>query len=566
MKRALAALFLFLLVSSIAVPAEIDDTLYRRMTAAITSYYGQSAADSKMYVGSENCLACHPGQTAWRESMHATGFKVTDTSAYSMQWKRGVIADYDQNGVDDFIDGLDFNTINSVFDKYKPNAPVLGYSDQTGYTVKVGEVTHSSKFAYGGSGTWKQRFMLRIMTSEGESMGHYASPVQYNDVSGAYAAYHPENWWAEDGSPLITPNSTRADAAANGKSFDSGCSGCHFTGLAIWQDGNGEWRAEGPPSTLYFPNDPHYYDFNGDRIKEHINTGCERCHGPGSQHILSRGDPEQIINPKTDLTAKQSNELCGACHTRGKSLPDKSFGFPHDEATNTSAAAAIGEGLERFYAPSPGQWPDKKAPTKHRQQYLEYLDSNHSSANIACYTCHDVHNKEEHHEVTEIDYRGTVVPTKNANNTQCLACHAGKGDFAELTTQDIVNYDANLDKIAKTVSGHTYHPYAPERQTGLSRCSDCHLPNVAKSAIPYDVSSHTFEAIPPEKTLMYQDQGGMPSSCAVKCHRGLTDPFGLPQDSSITTWNEASDAALAEWLKGYYGPDGKWWKTEGGTE
>ena len=86
---------------------------------------------------------------------------------------------------------------------------------------------------------------------------------------------------------------------------------------------------------------------------------------------------------------------------------------------------------------------------------------------------------------------------------------------------------------------------------------------MAKSAVPYDISSHTFEAIPPEKTLMYQEQGGMPSSCGVRCHRGLTDPFGLPQDTDLATWNEASDAALAQWLMKYYGPDGLWWKTAG---
>ena len=237
--------------------------------------------------------------------MHATGFKATDTSAFSLQLKRGVIADYDQNGIDDFVEGLDFNQISSKFDAYKPNAPVLGYSDGTGYTVKVGEVSHPVKFAYGGSGVWKQRYMIKIMTAEGESGGHYTSPVQYNDAVYQYTSYHPENWWNEDGSPKITPSSTRADAAAKGKSFDKGCSGCHFTGLAVWKDGNGEYRAEAPPATLYFPNDPHYYDFNGDRIKEHFNTGCERCHGPGSMHILERGNPAEIINPKTDLTATQ---------------------------------------------------------------------------------------------------------------------------------------------------------------------------------------------------------------------------------------------------------------------
>jgi hypothetical protein len=244
-------------------------------------------------------------------------------------------------------------------------------------------------------------------------------------------------------------------------------------------------------------------------------------------------------------------------------VPDHKFGFPFNETTNTPAAAAIGEDLDGYFDPAPGQWPDKKSPVKHRQQYLEFLDSSHSSADIACYDCHNVHNRQPHHSVTRIVNNGVAVPTSVENNTQCLACHAGGGDFAGLTTQDIADYDANIDKIARVTVEHTKHPYAPERGVGLSRCTECHLPNVAKSALAYDISSHTFEAIPPGKTLMYQEDGGMPSSCAVRCHRGLTDPFGLPQDGSLTTWNEPSDVSLAQWLLKYYGPDGSWWKTDG---
>ena len=532
MKRLSVVLCALLLAAPMVSAATRDESVYQRMSSVIEWYYGASAAESKMYVGSEMCLSCHPNQAGWRDSMHATGFKATDTSAFSLQLKRGVIADYDQNGVDDFMEGLDFNQISSKFDAYKPNAPVLGYSDGTGYTVKVGEVTHPVKFAYGGSGVWKQRYMVKIATSEGESGRTLHEPrcnttTWFTNTSrtirrtgGTRTARRRSRHPAP--APTPRPRASRLTRAAP------------VVTSPVWPFGKtatGEYRAEAPPSTLYFPNDPHYYDFNGDRIKEHFNTGCERCHGPGSMHILERGNPEEIINPKTDLTAAQANEICGACHTRGKSVPNNLYGFPYDETTNTPAAAAIGEGLDGYYDPSPGQWPDKKNPTKHRQQYLEYLDSGHSGAGISCYTCHDVHNTEEHHNVTQIEYNGITVPTRVDNspipNTQCLACHAGNGDFADLTTQDVANYNDNLDKIAKSTTAHTYHPYAPERTAGLSRCTECHLTNVAKSAVAYDVSTHTFEAISPEKTLMYQDQGGMPSSCAARCHRGLSDPFGF---------------------------------------
>jgi hypothetical protein len=143
-----------------------------------------------------------------------------------------------------------------------------------------------------------------------------------------------------------------------------------------------------------------------------------------------------------------------------------------------------------------------------------------------------------------------------------LACHANQEDeFAGITKQMVVDYEENRAEIAEIVERHTYHPYGPERQMGLSRCSGCHMPRTAKTAINYDVRLHTFESIPPEKTLFYQDKGGMPNSCAVTCHRNIVDFFPNGFDEDIGTWTEESDKTLAEWLLEYHGPGGKWWDT-----
>jgi hypothetical protein len=53
---------------------------------------------------------------------------------------KGVVADHDRNGVDDFVQGFDFNKISSVFDAYKPYAPVLSVvSGQYFITLDEGE-------------------------------------------------------------------------------------------------------------------------------------------------------------------------------------------------------------------------------------------------------------------------------------------------------------------------------------------------------------------------------------------------------------------------------------------
>jgi hypothetical protein len=153
------------------------------------------------------------------------------------------------------------------------------------------------------------------------------------------------------------------------------------------------------------------------------------------------------------------------------------------------------------------------------------------------------------------------VNVKVENNTLCLACHAGFGPFQNLRREDIADFKTNLGNIANATMDHTRHGYDPEGRMGLSRCTECHMARMATSGDAYDMASHTFEVVAPEKTLQYQDKGGMPNSCAARCHRPLAPIFGQPVDLSLTNWTEASDRSVAEWLKLYFGPDGAWWRT-----
>jgi hypothetical protein len=171
--------------------------------------------------------------------------------------------------------------------------------------------------------------------------------------------------------------------------------------------------------------------------------------------------------------------------------------------------------------------------------------------------------------VTRIVDDGLTIPTENDNDTLCLACHATHGAFEEITKEQVAEYEDNLEHISTVVSAHSNHPYGPERSMGLSRCSKCHMPKIAKSAINYDIHSHTFEPIAPEKTLMYQEQGGMPNTCAVSCHAQKVNSFGLGYDPDIGDW-DAHDPDIGDWdaqfdvdlanaLSYWYGPGGIWW-------
>ena len=526
---------------------------------------------AQTYVGPEKCLECHNNvglgdMTGWRTSLHANGYSSQLDDAHTMQKLTGIVNDYDQNGVDDFHDGLDFNTIDSAFDPYKPNAPVLAYTDSTGYTITIGSATHRVYLSYGGSGLYKQRYVVKINTPEGESKDHYISPIQFNEKTHEYVLYHANAWYDANNDPIVF--NTLAEASTNSRSMAKGCSGCHVTNLSVEQDANGEWIQHGasPEDESLYANYNNVYDIDGDGDLDLMNTTCETCHGPGSDHAAT-ADKTKIINPE-NLTAEQANNLCGMCHSRGKSLPNGTFSYPYDDANMTRWS--VGDLVADYYSDGGGNWPDGRSSVKHHQQFYDFYESSkptYEFHNVTCFECHNVHNAEKHHvrrHRTEEDSTGAVIAiaTDNDDNTLCLSCHATHGDFAAIPVEWIADYANHIADIGPIVSEHTNHPYDPTG-TGASRCSKCHMPKIAKSAVAYDIHAHTFMVLSPELTKFYQPEGGMPNSCAASCHMKAGYPnFGVDLSTNVVgSWNEASDIQLADSLMQYYGPGGIWWDT-----
>jgi hypothetical protein len=76
------------------------------------------------------------------------------------------------------------------------------------------------------------------------------------------------------------------------------------------------------------------------------NVGCEKCHGPGSDHV-ARQDRPNIINP-AKLDYVQANDACVQCHSQGQPLMnpikgkyyDWPVGFSHGQETADGASRA----------------------------------------------------------------------------------------------------------------------------------------------------------------------------------------------------------------------------------
>ncbi len=536
------------------------------LQARLLQLYGAAATTQNVYVGSEFCIACHSGHAAWRDTKHNQALR-RPMPEYSLIAGKGIVADYDQNGVDDFTQGLDFNAISSAFDPYKPNAPKMSYEGGK-YYVTVGELKMPVIFTQGGTGEWKQRYGVRLPVSDrptGLSAEIYMSPIQYNETTHGYVAYNAANWYDASNQPKWRAGMTAGQVSAHGGTYSKKCIGCHATGVRdIGQTASGEWLYNGWIAVLYNTNDPSYFDYDGDNQADLVNIGCEACHGPGGEHILGGGNPSKIVNP-AHLDTEQANEVCGQCHIRVKSVPAGTYEWPFNDATKTPWVPGSGQSLASYYTDAGGYWPDGKTSKQHHQQFEDLYRSTKPTFQfhpVRCTECHNPHSRttNKYQVVDSIVDGSLTIPTDNDNNTLCLACHATHGDFAGITKEEVAHYSDNVPKIGAAVSAHSHHPYGPERSMGLARCSKCHMPKTATTAVAYDIHSHTFEVVPPEKTLHYQSDGGMPNACAVSCHATLVNSFKLGLDPSISTWNAQFDQDLANKLMLYYGPEGLWWQ------
>jgi predicted CXXCH cytochrome family protein len=280
------------------------------------------------------------------------------------------------------------------------------------------------------------------------------------------------------------------------------------------KNGTDWWTAHYPPDNFQRPTGPlcdGCHSVNYDTANKTVtewNVGCERCHGPGSEHVANPHRPA-IVNPAR-LGYVEANDVCIQCHSQGQPLSNPIQGRYFDWPVGYRA----GMPLAKFWKLEEHRLGDTTfthfadgSAHKNRMQGNDFVQSLMYTRGVACFSCHDAHGTKNDGMLWK--------PT----TTMCLDCHGP---------------NAAVGPRAASIEAHTHHqPGSPG-----SECVACHMPKIAQTIADVNVRSHTFRFITPALT----EAAGVPNACTL-CHADKPASWAA---TALNSWHDRSPWRMAQ--------------------
>ena len=306
---------------------------------------------------------------------------------------------------------------------------------------------------------WKQRYF----TKKGDD--YFPEAAQWDVTNRVWRPYFVANgtdWWA----PLYPPDNMQRPTGPT-------CDGCHSVDYNIHTKQVAEW-----------------------------NVGCERCHGPGSEHVEhpSRGN---TLNPAR-MDYVRANDTCIQCHSQGRPLTSSIEGKYYDWPVGFRPGLHL-QDFWQLEEHTLGQltfthFPDGTAH-KNRMQGNDFVQSVMYKHGITCFSCHDVHGTDHYAQL------------RKSAEKLCLDCHGPMS--------------LNGPRTA-TLQEHTHHK---DGSPG-SQCVACHMPKIETTIADVKVRAHTFVFIYPAMTEKYK----IPNPCT-SCHADKSTAWAT---DTLRHWPERS--------------------------
>jgi predicted CXXCH cytochrome family protein len=306
---------------------------------------------------------------------------------------------------------------------------------------------------------WKQRYFTKI----GDD--YFPEPAQWdvtNHVWRPYFVAKGTDWWE----PFYPPDNMQRPTGPT-------CDGCHSVDYNIHTKQVAEW-----------------------------NVGCEKCHGPGSEHVEhpTRGN---ILNPAW-MNYVQASDTCIQCHSQGRPLTNPIEGKYYDWPVEFRVGSNLRDYWQLEESPL-GQltfahFPDGTAH-KNRMQGNDFVQSVMYRRGVTCFSCHDVHGTENYAQL------------RKPADQLCMDCHGPMS--------------LNGPRTA-TIAEHTHH----KAGSAGSSCIACHMPKIETTVADVRVRAHTFAFITPAMTDKYK----IPNPCTT-CHADKTTAWAT---DTLKHWPERS--------------------------
>ncbi len=315
-------------------------------------------------------------------------------------------------------------------------------------------------FVYGS--LWKQRYFTKV----GDD--YFPLPVQWEVKNHKWSKYvvpsTAGDWWAA----FYPPDNMHRPTGPL-------CDGCHSIGYYIHTKQVAEW-----------------------------NVGCERCHGPGSEHVAhpTRGN---VLNP-AHMDYVAASDTCIQCHSQGQPLSNPIEGKYYDWPVGYNVGLKL-QDYWKLEERTPGAptnflyYPDGTAH-KNRMQGNDFVQSVMYRRGVTCFDCHDVHGT------------GNDAQLRKPADQLCLECHGPSSPNGPRTA---------------TIQVHTHH----KEGSAASQCIACHMPAIETEGPPGTfVHAHTFRFITPAMTDKYK----IPNPCT-SCHSDKGTSWAT---ETMRGWNERS--------------------------
>jgi tetratricopeptide (TPR) repeat protein len=232
----------------------------------------------------------------------------------------------------------------------------------------------------------------------------------------------PVNWYAQKRLWDMTPAYQNASQMPMLPALPA-CLNCHTSGMQAPLAGT-ENRYPMPPFA-------------------HGGINCQRCHGPGEEHIRSQGKAG-IINPAR-LAPERRDEICMQCHLEGNVAVERAGKHPYDFRPGDR----LSDYIRYFEVVNPGL-PGLGALSQ-VEALAQSVCKQKSGDSMSCISCHDPHSwpapeeKVAYYQSKCLACHGAAFGQKHQHgNPNCISCH-----MPAVASRDVAHTQATDHRILR---------------------------------------------------------------------------------------------------------------------